>query len=44
MQELENLARITSQFIKNLQSPTLIMCFQISLQMYILVSMQRELS
>ena len=44
MQELENLARITSLFPKIPQSPELIVCLQIVVQIYLSVSMQRELS
>ena len=44
MQELENLARIISQFSKIQESPELIVCLQIVVQMYLPVSMQRELS
>ena len=44
MQELENLVRITSEFPKIPQSPELSVCLQIGVQMYLTVSMQRELS
>ena len=44
MQELENLARLTSEFFKIPQSPEFIVCLQIVVKMYLSLPRHYELS